>query len=115
MPEDDTARLSTPGALYTAFVSYASRFDSPVVEDLERFIEGFHANRLVPIEHRKVMKICRDASDFPFLARLTREGKNPQELLGLVEVIRSFLRNSEYFIVFVRPESREHPLGCPRA
>jgi hypothetical protein len=107
---DETAQSTERSVrLYAGFISYASQFDSAVTEDVQRFLEGFRNNALVPEAHRKEMNICRDSSDFPFIARLTRAVRQPEDMSDLVGVIRGFLKGSEFLILFVRPESRAHP------
>ncbi len=68
----DVRRLRRPGEeprFYAAFASYASKWDSKLTGDVERFLEGLHANDLVPNEYRRRIEICRDSSDFPLLER----------------------------------------------
>lgn len=93
---------------YTAFISYSSRIDSNITQDVERFLEGIHANDLIPRGYRHRLEICRDTSDFPVLAykRRAEGGARPES--PLTDVIRALLGASQFLLVFVGPESRSH-------
>jgi WD40 repeat protein len=92
-----------PQFAYDAFASYASDPDLAVVRDVERFLESFHQNPLIPERYRKNLELCVDGSDFKVVFRAGRQPPEPVR-----EIIVGYMRQCRRFVLFAGPKSAVH-------
>ena len=88
---------------YRAFASYATDPDAKLVLRVEAFLETLDRNPLVDDDMRQSVQLCVDGSDFK-LPNLS--GNRP----ALEDLITSYLRQSDYLLVFAGPHAVDHPL-----